>query len=78
LLDHGHPQARKYPIGMLADESSLVIARVNAAMVTEATLLQHAVHGVLSKKSREEFTKLIQTLNVETRSLDDEVPEIEG
>lgn len=63
---------------MVADESSLVIERVNADMVTEATLLQHAVHGVLSKKSREQFTKMVQTLNVETRPLDDEVPETEG
>lgn len=59
---------------MLWDESNLVIERLNAATVTEANLLQHAVHGILSKKSRSHFSKMIKSLNVETRPFDDEQP----
>lgn len=72
LLDHGHPEARKYPIGMLMDESNLVIERQNSATLTEANLLQLAIDGILSKKQREQFAKLSRKLNVETRLLGDE------
>lgn len=51
---------------MLFDESSIVIERVNGATVTEANLLQQAVHGILSKKAREEFSRSIRSLNVKT------------
>lgn len=57
---------------MLWDESNLVIERLNGATVTEANLLQHAVHGILSKQSRGHFQKIIRSLNVETRPFDDE------
>lgn len=67
-----------YPIGMLMDETNLVIERVNGATVTEANLLQQAVHGILSKKARDEFSKMIRSLNVETRPFDGENDEAEG
>lgn len=54
------------------DESSLVIERVNNAIVTDANLLQSAVHGILSKKAREDFTKIMRSLNVETRLIGSE------
>lgn len=59
---------------MVWDESNLVIERLNGATVTEANLLQHAVHGILSKKSRSHFQKMIKALNVETRPFDNETP----
>lgn len=62
LLDHGHPQARRYPLGYMLDESRLVIRRVNNGHVTTATLLQGAVSGVLSKKANKEFQKQIKRL----------------
>lgn len=71
-LDHGHPEARLYPLGMLWDESNLVIERVNGATVTEANLLQHAIGSILSKKSGTHFQKMIRDINVETRLIDDE------
>jgi hypothetical protein len=74
LLDHGHPEARLYPLGMLWDESNLVIERVNGRIVTEASLLQFAVNSILCKKSRTEFSKMIQSLNVETRPFDIDDP----
>lgn len=60
---------------MLWDEHNIVIERLNSATITEANLLQHAVHGILSKKSREHFSKIIKSLNVETRPFDDSPPE---
>lgn len=72
LIDHGHTEARSYPLGMLWDESSLVIERENGAMVTQANLLQQAIHSVLSKKARESFQKSLRLLNVEARLLDHE------
>lgn len=62
LLDHGHPLARQYPLGMMMDEASIVIRRVNNGHVTQATLLQGAVSGVLSKKANKEFQKQINRL----------------
>ena len=62
LLGHGHPQARLYPLGMLMDEASIVVRRANNGHVTQATLLQGAVSGVLSKKANKEFQKQINRL----------------
>jgi hypothetical protein len=70
-MAHGHSEARRYPLGMLSDESILVIERANSAIVTEANLLQQAIHGILSKKAREEFAKSMRKLNVESRLLND-------
>lgn len=60
------------------DETSIVIERVNGAIVTEANLLQQAIHGVLSNKARGAFDKSIRSLNVETRLIgsggDEEAP----
>lgn len=63
-----------YPLGMLWDESNLVIERVNGAIVTEANLLKFAVHGILSKDARRHFDKMTKTLNVEAKPHDDERP----
>lgn len=60
---------------MLNDESNLVVERLNGAIVTEANLLQHAVHGILSKKSRELHAKMLKEINVETRPYTVELPE---
>ncbi len=62
LLDHGHPESRRYPLGMLMDETLLVNRRVNNSHVTAATLLQGAVSGVLSKKANKDFQKQINRL----------------
>lgn len=75
MLDHGHPEARRYPVGLLLDESNIVIERVNGAIVTEANLLNMSVHGILSKGSRDSFSKAIRKLNIETRPYDAESDE---
>jgi len=74
LLDHGHPNARLYPVGLLWDEYTLVIERVNGRIVTEANLLQHAIGSILSKQSRTEFSKLLKALNVEARIVPEALP----
>lgn len=57
-----------YPLGWLADEAALITERVNGAMITEANLLQYAVHGVLSEKSRKVFNSLIAKLTVKAET----------
>lgn len=66
MLEHGHAEARKYPLGMLSDEVALVVERLNGAEVTRATLLRLAVSSVISKEAGRLFTKQINKLNFET------------
>ena len=61
-MDHGHPDAAAYPLGMLMDEARLITQRVNVGHVTTATLLQSAVSGILSKRANKEFKKQIDRL----------------
>lgn len=63
LMAEGHPDARHYPIGMVWDEASLVVSRINRAHATDALLIQLAVGAVLSKKGAQEFSKQIKRLN---------------
>ncbi|HYD06290.1 MAG TPA: hypothetical protein VEC60_11225 [Reyranella sp.] len=62
MLDHGHPDARRYPLGVLWDESRLVVERMNGEMATHLSLLQLAVGSVLSKKAGDLFNKQIKAL----------------
>lgn len=61
-MAHGHPEARFYPLGMLSDETNICVRRVNNGHVTDATLLQQAVSGVLSKKANKQFQKTISKI----------------
>lgn len=69
LLEAGHPEARHYPLGMLYDESNLVIERRNASIVTDSQLRNLSAMGVFSKKARTEFSKQVKLLNVVTKPL---------
>ena len=62
LLDHGHPHAWNYPIGMVRSESLLVEERLNNSYATTAILLQMAVSAVLSEEAGKEFQKTIEGL----------------
>lgn len=64
LLDHGHSEAQRYPLGLVFDEAHLVEERVNSRIITEAQLAQLGVHSLLSKKARSQFSKLVKQLNV--------------
>lgn len=69
LLAHGHPYARRYPLGMVWDESNMIKERQNALEITRATLLQKAVASILSSKAGTDFSKTIAGLNIETKPL---------
>lgn len=63
LLDHGHPEARRYPIGIVWDEAELVVERLNGRIATEAVLTQMAVSSVLSEKAGKQFNKMVKKLS---------------
>lgn len=56
-----------YPLGRLNDEALLVEERHNGKIVTEAQILQTAIHSLMSKDARKQFSKLIKGLNVQVK-----------
>lgn len=62
LLSEGHVDARRYPLWMLWDETRIVRARNNAAMVTNAVLLQMAAGSLFSKEAGKAFEKVVKGL----------------
>jgi hypothetical protein len=67
LLDHGHPEAMKYPLGMVWDEATLVVERLNGLAATQAVLTQMAVSSMFSKDASKAFTEKIKEMTgVET------------
>ena len=62
LLDHGHPHARRYPLGLANDESRLIHRRVNGYHATQAIAVQGAIGSVMSKEGAREFKKTIEML----------------
>lgn len=62
MLSHGHADAMRYPVGMVVDESNLIIERQNSKMATETLLLQQAINAILSKDARKQFTKTLKSL----------------
>lgn len=71
-MEHGHSEARFYPLGKLLDEANIVVERVNALEVTRATLLQLAISGILYKKSGELFQKKIDALSFDLLAREDD------
>ena len=65
LLEHGHTQASRYPVGMVWDEARLVGERINRSHATEAVLIKLAVSAVLSEEAGKEFSERIAKLNEE-------------
>lgn len=62
MLEHGHTQARDYPVGMVWDEAEIVVERVNGLEATRAIFIQLAAASVMSKKAAGEFSKQIKRL----------------
>lgn len=65
LLDHGHRDARGYPLGLLSEEAEIVIARLNKAEATRAGLLKMAVGSLLSEEVGRKFREVLDGLNEE-------------
>jgi hypothetical protein len=63
LLASGHPEAPHYPLGVLWDESQIVVARDNRNFATTAILLQMAVSTLFSKEAGKQFSDTIKDLN---------------
>ena len=66
LLDHGHPFAREYPIGMMMDESGLVEERLNSHIVTDAKLIRMAIGAALSDDANKLFDKELTKLHIKS------------
>lgn len=60
---------------MVEDEANLVVERLNGMEITRATLLQQAVHGILSKSARTNFDNQIRSLNIVTKARNHIAPE---
>lgn len=59
-MDHGHPEARHYPLGVVWDEAQLVVDRLNGLEATRALLTQMAVAALFSKEGAKTFQKMIK------------------
>ncbi|UVK46817.1 hypothetical protein BPNPMPFG_002527 [Mesorhizobium sp. AR07] len=46
LLDHGHPNALRYPVSMVFAEAGYVVKRINAQMAAQTSLLQMALSTI--------------------------------
>ena len=62
LLDHGHPGARQYPVGMVWDEAMLVVERMNREAASNTALLQMAAGSLLSKDAGRQLKKTLKEL----------------
>lgn len=62
LLDHGHLQARQYPIRMVWEEARIVVERINQEEASRTTLLHAAAAAVMSKKGGQALKKLLKEL----------------
>lgn len=55
LLDHGHPEAWSYPLGLVVQETTIIVDRENQREALRARLIQAAVsatpNGFLDGKS---------------------------
>ncbi len=65
MLANGHPEARRYPVGMLWDESRIVVERVNGVLATQAILLRQAITSVFSEEGAKGFSVTISKLTEE-------------
>lgn len=65
LLANGHPHARRYPLGMLWDESRIVVERINGVLATEAVLLRQAITSVFSDEGAKGFSDTVSRLTEE-------------
>lgn len=62
LLAHGHPFARKYPVGMVWEEATLVVERINREAASNTALLQLAAGSLLSKEAGKQLKKTLKEL----------------
>lgn len=61
-MDHGHPEANEYPLGVVWEEAQLVIERLNGLEATRALLTQMAVASLFSKDGQKTFQSIIKRM----------------
>lgn len=61
-MAHGHSEARNYPVPVVWTEVTLVQERANGLLASEISLLQLAVHSVLSKDAGAKLKKRLKDL----------------
>ena len=57
LLDHGHPHAMRYPVGMVFVEASIVAKRIGVQMASQTSLLQMALSTIPNMNVKPAGTK---------------------
>lgn len=61
-MDHGHPHAWRYPLGMLMDEETLVRQRQNQDAARRLLELNLAVAAVISQDAVRQLNQQVQRL----------------
>lgn len=70
MIEAGHTSVDLYTLGQMWDETSLIVARRNGEIATQATLLKAAIDTAVAafgkkgaaRKAANEFRKLIEEL----------------
>lgn len=61
-MDHGHTEARLYPVPMVWMEVMLVRERVNRELASSASLTQLVIGSMLSKKAQAKLKERLREL----------------
>lgn len=61
-MAHGHPDARFYPLGMVWEEASIVVERINNEAASNTALLQIAGAAVMGKPGLQQLKKVLKEL----------------
>lgn len=61
-MDHGHPDARFYPLGMVWEETIIVVERINNDASSNTSLLHIAAAAVMSKEGGKLLRKTLKEL----------------
>lgn len=62
MIESGHWQARRYPLGMVWEEAQLVVERKNRDAASNTALLHTAAAAVMSKEGGRALKKILKEL----------------
>lgn len=68
LLDAGHSEAVRYPLGFMWDEAAIVTERRNHELLAQSALMDAVISSQFSKKGGEEKRKMVSKFNVEAKA----------
>lgn len=61
-MAQGHPEARRYPLPVLWQETQIVRRRLNREIANEAIFTQMAIASILSEKAGKKFQARVKQL----------------